>query len=96
MERQPTEKQLASLKAQAERIIARYPDEIAQINADLLNFDIPAQRSINAGFARMETARFTAAGDCVWEMICALVGGSDGPWTYSRPARHLIQRWAGY
>jgi hypothetical protein len=92
MERQPTVRQLALLKAHAEALIVRHTPIIEQIERDMQNFDIPAQRSINAGFSRMSTDRFTPAGDDLWEMIQAI----KGDWTYSRPARHLAQRWAGY
>lgn len=65
--------------------------EIAQIKADLMNFDIPAQRAINAGFERMSLNRFPN-GDDLWEMIVCAENG----WQYEKPARHLTHRWASY
>ena len=95
MKREITPKQLAALKTEAQRLMTRFPAEVARIKSDMLNFDIPAQRAINAGFARMGADRFTRSGDDVWEMITAIEGAADG-WEYRRPPAHLIARWAGY
>lgn len=81
-----------TLETQARRIMAQHADELRKIHDAMQDFDVPAQRSINAGFARMNVARFTRAGDDLWEMITALENG----WEYQRPARHLIDRWASY
>jgi hypothetical protein len=86
------EKQPTDLEAWARRIITQHPKELARIKGDMQDFDIPAQRSINAGFNRMGVSRFTLAGDDLWEMITAVESG----WEYARPARHLMQRWASY
>jgi hypothetical protein len=83
---------MASLIEQAQAIRDRFPDEIARIKADMQKLYVPAQRSINAGFARMGVARFTRSGDDLWERLVALENG----WEYERPARYLIDRWAAY
>lgn len=83
---------MTKLREQAAKILRYHIPEIARIKHDLQDFEIPAQRSINASFARMGIARFTRAGDDLWEMITALENG----WEYRRPARRLIDRWAAY
>ena len=90
MERQPTVKKLAYLTEQAANVLRSNPAEIARIKYDMQDFDIPAQGCINAGFQRMGVARFTRSGDDLWEMIGAIENG----WTYRRPARYLLDRWA--
>lgn len=76
-----------------ERLLAVHAAEIEAIGRELAqNFDAPAQRIINAGFERMCVARFTPAGDDLWEMVTCHQNG----WTYERPARRLIDRWASY
>lgn len=37
-------------------------------------------------------ARFTTAGDDLWEMVTCHQNG----WEYARPARRLVDRWASY
>ena len=74
-------------------LISRYPTEIAAIKAALVqDFDTPAQRTINAGFAAMGVQRFTTAGDDLWEQVVCLENGL----TYEKPPEHLRRRWARY
>lgn len=77
------------LEAQAKALIAKHPEVFAQIRQDLTNFYIPAQRSINFGFAKMGVDRFTPEGDDVWEMMMAI----DAGWEYTRPPANLVERW---
>jgi hypothetical protein len=92
MTKQPTPKQLAKLQQAAGLILAKYPAHVAHIKRELIeNFDAPAQRTINAGFARMGQDRFIGSDD-VWEMITAIE--SNGEWEYNRPPAHVMQRWA--
>lgn len=75
------------------KLLAAHGAEIEAIGRDLaMNFDAPAQRIINAGFQRMGVARFTSAGDDLWEMVTCHQNG----WAYERPARRLVDRWASY
>lgn len=80
------------LEALARTVMAEHADELARIGRDLHNFDVPAQRSINAGFARMGVDRFPGGKDDLWEMITDLQSG----WEYVRPPAHLIDRWMRY
>ena len=80
------------LEAAARAVMAEHADEIARIQADLGNCEVPAQRSINAGFARMGINRFPAGKDDLWEMITDLQNG----WEYERPPVRLIDRWMRY
>ena len=91
--KQPTPQQLAFLTGIANRVIKCHAAQVELIKRDLQNFDIPAQRSINAGFNRMGIDRFTKAGDDVWEMVTTLESKDQG-WEYTRPPRNLIDRWA--
>ena len=79
-----------SIREQAEKLLRGYTSEIARIKCDMQDFERPAQRCINAGFARMGVSRFTRSGDDLWEMIVAIENG----WEYQRPPRHLVDRWA--
>jgi hypothetical protein len=56
------------------------------------NFDVPAQRIINAGFATMGVDRFDSQGNDLWEMIQCHRNG----WEYEKPLARLTQRWASY
>lgn len=77
----------------ARLLIARYPRQIAAIRRALVeDFDTPAQRTINAGFAAMGIERFTHAGDDLWDMIDCHANG----WEYQRPPAHLVRRWRAY
>ena len=80
-----------NLESKARAIMAQHAEEIARVKADLMNFDIPAQRSINAGFTRMGEQRFRG-GDDLWEAITAIENG----WEYERPPARLVARWACY
>lgn len=80
------------LETRARAIMAQHGAEVDRIKQDLLNCDIPAQRSINAGFARMGVDRLTPGGDDLWEMITCLEAG----WEYERPEPRLVARWAAY
>ena len=76
-----------------ERLIAKHSDALEAIARDLaMNFEAPAQRLINAGFAQMGVSRFTQSGDDLWEMYASHKNG----WEYIKPARHLVNRWAAY
>lgn len=76
-----------------ERIIDAHSAEIEHIRRELaMNFDVPAQGSINAGFARMGIERFDRNGNDLWEMITCHQNG----WEYSKPPAHLRDRWARY
>lgn len=86
-----TPKQLADLTVTAERILRTKGNNIAAIRRQMQNFDIPAQSSINYGFAVMGEDRFTPGGDDVWEMIIALENGAE--WEYNRPRPELVSRW---
>lgn len=56
------------------------------------NFDAPAQRIINAGFARMGVDRFDRNGNDLWEMaVC-----EENGWEYEKPPAELVNRWARY
>ena len=67
--------------------------EIEAIKTQLAtNFDVPAQRIINAGFARMCAHRFDRSGNDLWEMIVCYQNG----WDYEKPSAELAQRWASY
>ena len=76
-----------------QQIMKTHAAEIEATGRELaINFDAPAQGIINAMFARIGVARFTRAGDDVWQQIeCAKNG-----WEYARPPRRLIDRWAAY
>lgn len=89
-DRQPTPAQMAKLTAHARLLMVKHGTEVMRIRVGLMDFEIPAQRTINAGFARMGVDRFTPAGDDLWEMVTALENG----WEYARPARRLVDRWA--
>jgi hypothetical protein len=79
--------------AKTRDIFESYRDELERIGQQLAtNFDAPAQRIINAGFARMGIDRFTQSGNDLWEMYVAQLNG----WEYQRPPRHLQERWARY
>jgi hypothetical protein len=71
--------------------ITKHAAEIAEIKAGLLNFDIPAQRTINAGFARMNVARFVGKDDR-WEQITCHQNG----WEYKQIPPEIMNRWARY
>lgn len=72
-------------------LIAKHGAALAAIGAQLaVNFDTPAQRTINAGFERLGIPRFTRAGDDLWEMYTAHSNG----WAYTKPPRRLIDRWS--
>ena len=92
--KQPSPQQLAALTNIAFRVMVNHGVTVGEIHDAMQNFEIPAQRSINAGFARMGIARFTSAGDDVWEMITALE--TSGPNEYQRSPRHLVDRWGSY
>ncbi len=82
-----------SLEQAARNVMENHGTELGEIRKALAtNFDVPAQRSINAGFARMDVPRFTRAGDDLWEMIVALENGTE----YQKPPRRLVDRWAAY
>jgi hypothetical protein len=83
---------MSKLEASARAVMAEHSKEIARIKTDLLNFDAPAQRAINAGFSRMGVTRFPGGKDDLWEMIVAI----DNGWDYQRPPAGLINRWAAY
>jgi hypothetical protein len=89
---QPNQKQLAALVEIANTVIECHADQVRLIRVDLMDFDIPAQRSINAGFHRMGIDRFTPAGDDVWQMVFCLENTCE----YERPERRLVDRWATY
>ena len=75
------------------QFIFKHKDAIEAISQGLVtDFDTPAQRTINAGFARMGIDRFTHSGDDLWEMIQCQRNG----WEYEKPPARLIQRWASY
>lgn len=75
-----------------EQIISQHATEIAAIKTGLMNFDVPAQRTINHGFACMGIERFPCMKDDIWQMIVDHENGDR----YERPPAHLIQRWASY
>lgn len=78
-----------SARDQAAELIRTRPAEIARIRKALaMDFETPAQSSINAGFCRMGIDRF-CSGDDLWEMIQAIESGTE----YERPAARLIARW---
>ena len=82
-------KQKLSTRDQAAELIRTRPAEIARIRKALaMDFETPAQSSINAGFCRMGIDRFRS-GDDLWEMIQAIENGTE----YERPAARLIARW---
>ena len=71
--------------------VERYKSDLAAIGTQLAqNFEVPAQRTINAGFARMRVDRFTRSGDDLYEMATAFQNG----WEYRKPPSHLVARWA--
>jgi hypothetical protein len=73
--------------------IAKHSAEVEAIRTQLaINFDAPAQRIINAGFARMGAQRFDRSGNDLWEMISCHLNG----WDYEKPPAHLVNRWASY
>jgi hypothetical protein len=75
-----------------QQIITKHAEVIDTIKSQLAtNFDVPAQRIINAGFDTMGIDRFDASGD-VWEQIVCLQNG----WDYERPSNELQERWASY
>ncbi len=75
------------------KFIADHKAEIEAIRTQLAtNFDAPAQRIINAGFAKMRASRFDRSGNDLWEMITCFQNG----WDYEKPPEHLAQRWARY
>lgn len=75
-----------------DRIIEEHASEIQHISQQLaMNFEVPVQRTINAGFARMGISRFDRSGD-VWEQIVCRQNG----WEYEVPPQHLMNRWATY
>lgn len=91
MTKQITDKELETLRVRAQHIIAAQPRIIAEIRTALAtDFDTPAQRSINRGFEKLGVARFTKAGDDLWEMMMAILNDAE----YRRPERRLIDRWA--
>jgi hypothetical protein len=57
-----------------------------------MDFDTPAQRTINRLFAEIGVQRFTRSGDDLWEMIVAHQNG----WEYQKPPAYLIARWGSY
>lgn len=76
-----------------ERFIAEHQAEIEEIKNGLaFNFDAPAQRIINAGFERMDVARFDHEGNDRWEMITCHLNG----WDYEKPSAELTDRWSRY
>ncbi len=76
-----------------EVFIGRHKAELDAIGKQLaMNFDAPAQRIINAGFARMGADRFDRDGNDLWEMVTCHQNG----WEYEKPPARLTQRWAGY
>ena len=82
-----------SQKSNIGRLIDRYSAEIELIRQQLAtNFDVPAQRTINAGFAHMGLDRFDRDGNDLWEMISCHLNG----WEYEKPPAELIDRWAKY
>ncbi len=71
---------------------ARYKAQIDAISTSLAcNFDVPAQATINRGFAEMGESRFVGKDDR-WEQVTAHLNG----WGYTPPAKHLMRRWACY
>jgi hypothetical protein len=67
--------------------------EFQRISTELAtNFNTPAQRIINAGFARLGIDRFDREGNDLWEMYTCEKNG----WEYEKPPAHLVSRWAGY
>jgi hypothetical protein len=75
-----------------DQIIQQHAEAIQHLRTGLAcNFDMPAQCQINRAFASMGIARFDHSGD-VWEQIVARQNG----WEYTKPPRHLIDRWASY
>jgi len=76
----------------AQRIIAAYPQELRECRNALLNFDVPAQRTINWFFSRIGVNRFPGGKDDVWEAIMAIDSGT----AYEAPPKRLIERWMAY
>jgi hypothetical protein len=75
-----------------EQFIVAHRAEIDALKTQIAtNFDVPAQRLINAAFSRMGVDRFDSSGD-VWEQIVCLENG----WEYEQPSFELMERWAGY
>jgi hypothetical protein len=75
-----------------EEFDARYRLHLDRIGNEMaVNFDAPAQRIINAGFARMGVPRFVGKDDR-WEQVTCFRNG----WDYQRPSAELMQRWASY
>jgi hypothetical protein len=71
----------------------KHADALGAISKNLAcNFEVPAQRIINQGFAAMGIDRFTRSGDDLWEMYTAL----KNDWEYRRPPKALRDRWASY
>ena len=71
--------------------IAKHAAEITAIEQGLLNCEIPAQRTINAGFSLMGEPRFVGKDDR-WEQLTAHKNG----WQYEPPPARLMRRWACY
>jgi hypothetical protein len=75
-----------------EQFIAAHAVEIEALKTQLAtNYDVPAQRLINAVFAKMGVDRFDRDGD-VWEQVVCFQNG----WEYEAPSAELQQRWARY
>ena len=83
-------KQTPTAKAQA--IIAKFPAQLRECHDGIMNFDVPAQRTINFFFARIGVDRFPGGKDDLWEAITAIEDGA----VYEAPPRRLIERWASY
>lgn len=76
-----------------QQFAAKHAVEIEAIATALAtNFDAPAQRIINAGFARMGVQRFDRQGNDLWEMVTCFKNG----WEYEKPPAHLVSCWASY
>jgi hypothetical protein len=79
-------------KINIEQIAKRYTVIIQKTTGALaMDYETPAQRTINRAFEEMGIARFRGKDD-VWEMLMAHRDGTE----YNRPPAHLMRRWECY